>query len=174
MTVVVFAVSNFIQPILPPEVNSTLILLFASLVGVLGVFAAANEVVDFVTKILGAFHNPGHCKELNKATDTKLAFITIDTRPLLGGNGKVQIVPYCQFNNVGDLLDAIWLSFGDTIPPFTYEESWILRDIDTGRILTDIRRKTISGKPLSDERSLNELGIKPGMELEAIAVNKGL
>jgi len=53
-TLAVFLISNFIQPILPSSVNSTLVLFVASFVGVLGILAALNDIVELFQKILGS------------------------------------------------------------------------------------------------------------------------
>ena len=50
-TLVVFFVSYFVQPILPPDVNSALIIFIASLVGVLVVLGTFNESLEFFHKI---------------------------------------------------------------------------------------------------------------------------
>lgn len=50
-TIVVFAISNFIQPLLPSPVNSTVVLLVASFAGVLGALAAFNDIVELFHKL---------------------------------------------------------------------------------------------------------------------------
>ena len=51
LILIVFAVSRFIRPILPAEINDTLLLLSASVVGVLGVLASLNETVELIDKL---------------------------------------------------------------------------------------------------------------------------
>ncbi len=51
IVIVIWLISYFVQPILPPEYNRAGILFFASLVGVFGFFAILNDVVEFFHKI---------------------------------------------------------------------------------------------------------------------------
>lgn len=53
LTLIVFVVSQFIQPILPKEVNSGVLLLMASLLGVMAFLASLNEISDLVNKVFG-------------------------------------------------------------------------------------------------------------------------
>ena len=50
LTILVWAVSQFIQPILPPSINSGLVLIIAVFLGILGVLAQLNEVIELFQK----------------------------------------------------------------------------------------------------------------------------
>lgn len=56
-TLIVFGISKFVQPILPPFINSTLLLIVASFIGVLGVLAMLNDSVELVQKIFSKQNN---------------------------------------------------------------------------------------------------------------------
>ena len=51
---IAFFVGNFIQPILPPTVNSSLIIFVAAATGVVGIFAALNDIFELKDKIFGS------------------------------------------------------------------------------------------------------------------------
>lgn len=100
----------------------------------------------------------------------KISFLTFDSRPLLGQDGRVWEAPYDLSPNVADLLNDIYMALDNHVPPFTYEDNWILRDRSSGYIYVDIGTKW-SEKHFNkrwDERSLSEVGIMPGMHLEII------
>jgi len=99
--------------------------------------------------------------------------ITIDSTPLLGDRGVVWRVPYKQFRTIGGLLNSIWASLPrDTIKPYTYGQSWLLKD-DKGRILYNIGRTSTFarrvGRGQRDTRSLEEVEITRGTRLYVIS-----
>src|SRR5690242_15719458 len=50
LTLIVWAFSQFVQPILPPEISSTTIVFFLALVAVVGVLAGLNEILELLSK----------------------------------------------------------------------------------------------------------------------------
>jgi len=54
ITLTVFLIGSFVQPILPSSLNSALVLFVASLGSVLGALAALNEIVELFQRILGS------------------------------------------------------------------------------------------------------------------------
>jgi len=101
-------------------------------------------------------------------------FITIDSRPLLGKNGKIWQIAYSQYSMVSDLLDMIW-SFLDKygIPPYTYGVLWALREKESGKIFKEMGRTWASSfGSVLDFRNLSEVGISPGILLEVISLSK--
>jgi nucleoside 2-deoxyribosyltransferase len=99
-------------------------------------------------------------------------FLTFNTKPLLGSKGNVWQEPYEQFTTVSGLLDSIWFSFGGEIESMKYGIIWLLRDAHSYNEFKEIGRLWMAkqGKSL-DTRSLKEVGILPGMRLEAFRVN---
>jgi hypothetical protein len=97
-------------------------------------------------------------------------FLVIDSTPLLGANGEKWQVPYDQFPTVSDLLDNIWFSLRPHIESMNYGVKWALRDVASGQLYKEAGRrwaKNNLGHSL-DERSLEQIGITPGMRLEAV------
>ena len=89
----------------------------------------------------------------------------------LGGNGDV-ILPYPLFGTVSDFLDELYGHVSHVVPMNTFGIRWALRDSETGREFREMGR-TWAEKNLrthSDERPLEEVGIKPGMKVEAISL----
>jgi len=101
----------------------------------------------------------------------EINFITIDTRPLLGKRGKVWRTLYERYQHVSQFLDELWESLEPYILPYTYGIQWVLRDTDSGKIFQEMGRQYANsmGK-IIDSRSLQEVGLNPGMHLEAISI----
>lgn len=102
-------------------------------------------------------------------------FLTLDARLITGGMQAVQ-VPYDKFGTVSGLLDHIWITWlsGRGVPPFTYGRTWVLRDAGSKWVLRAAGRTWAQqcGRRL-DDRSLESVGIAPGMMLE-IALTHGV
>jgi len=96
--------------------------------------------------------------------------VTLDTRPLLGSDGERVQIPYPAFGTVSDFLDDLYRHVADAVPPLTFGVNWLLRDAATGALLTNMGRgwaKTHLNETV-DNRPIAEIGIRPGMVLEAI------
>jgi len=97
-------------------------------------------------------------------------FLTIDTRPLLKGEGTVLQLPYDQILTVSSLLDYVWSSMRQHIESMNYAVTWVVRDAVSGATFKDAGR-TWARKNTGiarDDRTLVSIGIKPGMKLEAV------
>ncbi|MEV5878324.1 hypothetical protein AB0L75_29695 [Streptomyces sp. NPDC052101] len=70
---------------------------------------------------------------------------------------------------VSHVLDTVYLTISDLVDAYTYGSQWILVDPTTGRRLTDIGSASLSpaGIPREDNRSLREIGVRPGSRLLA-------
>jgi hypothetical protein len=68
ITLIVFLVSRYIQPILPPEVNSEVVLFLAIFTTVLGVIASFNGIIELLDKFL---RNKPHIVKMLKAIKPK-------------------------------------------------------------------------------------------------------
>ncbi len=98
------------------------------------------------------------------------SFITIDSRPLVGDDGQIWQIPYNQYSTVSELLDSLWYLLKDySIPSMQFGTLWALRDMKTRKVFKEMGRTWASkhGQRL-DERSLSDVGLAPGIKLEAI------
>lgn len=101
----------------------------------------------------------------------EINFITIDTCPLLGKKGRVWRVLYERYRHVSDFLDDVWESLEPHILPYTYGIKWVLSDVDSGKIFNDMGRQYArSAGKFKDCRSLQEVGLNPGIHLKAIPI----
>jgi|GEM_PF-1753470 len=96
------------------------------------------------------------------------SFITVDARKLTGDDNDVYELPAGAFSTLNELTDEIYFSIDRYIHPFEYGYSWVLRRAEDNSIVKNARMitNTEPGIPISDERSLEEVGIYPGMVLE--------
>ncbi|HSS20118.1 MAG TPA: hypothetical protein VLL54_08585 [Pyrinomonadaceae bacterium] len=69
-----------------------------------------------------------------------------------------------------DLTNQIFWALKGAVQPFTYEKAWILRNKPTGKTLHKRRTEDGSIAPI-DIRCLKEVGVEPGMTLEALPLN---
>ena len=105
------------------------------------------------------------------------ALVEIDPGPLLGRACIPQLLPYDERQVVSEFLESIWQSFAAEtgIPRFKYGYLWVLRDKETGKLLSDMGRLWARQfRHDFDHRPLSETGIRPGMRLEAIRPPKRL
>ena len=94
-------------------------------------------------------------------------FISIDSRPLLGDkDGEIWQTPYDANLLVFHLVNEIWHSLVPRPKPYTYGAEWGLKNAKSNYIYKDI----IITQHKKDERSLIDVGIKPGMLIEVIPV----
>ena len=99
-------------------------------------------------------------------------FITIDSRPLVGKRGKVMSINY-NILDVTVLLDKIFLEMlYDAVDEQTYLKQWILMDRDSRKLFDNIgiaspttQHQFATLGSNYDNRSLYQVGIKPGMNL---------
>ncbi len=104
-----------------------------------------------------------------KATERvrEINFISIDSRTLLGDkDGDIWQVPYETDQLAIQLITEIWHSLFPRPKPYTYGTKWVLKDAKSNLIFKDI---TIT-QSKQDQRSLMDIGIKPGMRIEVIPV----
>ena len=100
------------------------------------------------------------------------AFLNIDKTPLVGKKGSSWVKLYEEFDTVQDLLNHIYSYIREIVPPYSYGKKWLLRDKETSKVFQDmgynmdIQRGT--WKIGSDNRGLEDVGIKPGMHLQVI------
>lgn len=98
--------------------------------------------------------------------------VLVDTRPLLGSDGRLLEVRDVHRLSVSDFLDEIWhdLSQMDDVPPYTYGTKWMLYRA-TGEALSELGRPYIESLGRKrDNRNLRKFAIQGGDLLE---VRKG-
>jgi hypothetical protein len=91
--------------------------------------------------------------------------IRVDTRPITGTNGAIQMIPYSGKTSMYDFLTGIFYSLADSVKPFTYGEAWALRNDETFEIYVGAESDSrVWMVDLTLERSV----FRPGMRLSAV------
>jgi hypothetical protein len=105
-------------------------------------------------------------------------FVTIDTGPLVGGDGRVWPVALASFSSLLNLMDHIWFEIGDYVEPYTYGTQWVLEDASTHKVLFPDAGFATDGSGYTAEAfiqsakylPLEKAGIHPGMSLRVVPV----
>lgn len=94
--------------------------------------------------------------------------ITIDARGFTGSKDAIYEYPMVVFPSLGDLTDEVYFRLSDYIEPYEYGYTWVLKKKGGGGVIKNARMITRSraGVPVGDVRTLSEVGITGGMELE--------
>ncbi len=94
---------------------------------------------------------------------------------MLANNGNTWQVPYERFDSVIDFLNDVYFSLSPNVPPYTYGETWILRDLKTRKLFNEIGQLWAEKHGMAqDSRNLKNVGIVPGMTLEVIYPSKDI
>lgn len=102
-------------------------------------------------------------------------FIAVDTSPILGARGGVRRIPFNPEVTVFEFLDDLWFSFSGHVPAYSYGTSWVLKDMATGALIMDAGRTWArQHNQAEDTRSLADIGLGPGMRLQAVRLEKAL
>ena len=147
---------------------------------------ASQETVDFLTKSLTPSASANSKAKVVKALESIAAttvqkiddsnFLLVDLTPL--GEPRQTRFAYVPQQQVNHFLDTLYFAINEishVVPPYTYEDLWTLRDHKTGKVFKDIGRDWARSKGLKeDTRLLSEVGIFPGMLLEAIPLKSRL
>lgn len=93
--------------------------------------------------------------------------ITIDARKFTGNQFALYKFPAAAFECLSDLTNEIYFKISDYVGPYQYGHSWQLIDAANSEAIKNVRMiaKIAPGRPLTDNRPLNEVGIKPGATL---------
>ncbi len=138
----------------------------------------STQVITELSRVTSQQGNPP-LKEIRRVLDAaavkaeeqirEQGFLTIDSHPLEGVDGRRWQVAYDRYSTVSELLDDIFFSFKIKIPSMSFGLRWFLRDAASGHIFTDIgRRWAARQNKVVDDRRLEQVGIKPGMTLEVV------
>lgn len=97
------------------------------------------------------------------------SFISVDLRAFKNELG-VQTYPVAALSDMGVLLDVVFFALNGAVEPYAYGQDWVLRNKADKKVIKGIRmlKQIPVGKPAPDHRSLEEVGITVGMELEAV------
>ena len=155
--------------------------LYSSIKETIHASITSNEIVNKLSQLARDHVNENAENQISQVLNSavgnaverilEINFITIDTHPLLGKKGRVWRVLYELYRHVSDFLDDVWESLEPNILPYTYGIKWVLRDVDSGKIFNDMGRQYAhSAGKYKDCRSLQEVGLNPGIHLEAISV----
>jgi hypothetical protein len=93
------------------------------------------------------------------------SFVAVDSRPLIGTNGRIIRITLDKYELVAEFLDDIFFALEGHVPPYTYGDTWILQDKNTGNTYEDIASGWGERR---DVRTLEEAGILSGMTLNVI------
>jgi hypothetical protein len=109
-------------------------------------------------------------KKITESIKTS-SFIAINARPLTGTD-DVFSLPYVAFPSLNSLTDEIYFLLEEHVRPFEYGHSWVLKG-ENGEIIKNSRMitNTPKGEPCPDLRSLQEVGILPGMTISVSKPN---
>jgi hypothetical protein len=168
--------------------------LFSEISNVVKSTVTEQNLIDAISKKLDQNMSDGEKQEIyglldnaaNRTVDTikSIAFISIDTRPLMGFNdGKVFEFIYEEYSNLFELLNDIWHLISPKVPAFTYGRLWILRKKSDGNII--LERDLGMMKDLLDSSDqlfsksldylsnvkLSDVGIHSGDSLEVVPCN---
>jgi len=100
--------------------------------------------------------------------------ITVDASKFLKDDHAVYTFPVAAFSTLSDLTDEVYFKLSPKVRAFHYGYSWVLRDACTGETVKNIRMLSDAepGVPLSDKRTLSEVGIRPGTTLTVEKPNR--
>ncbi|WP_373548449.1 hypothetical protein [Haliscomenobacter sp.] len=93
------------------------------------------------------------------------SFVEIDYNKIT--NGELNIIKFdlAEIQGIGDFLNAVYLAMSDFLPPFTYEEKWILVDIEGQKMYYKSRLDKLEN---IDKENLSKYNIVKGTKLEVM------
>jgi hypothetical protein len=122
------------------------------------------------TGIAGAVKSVA-AETVEKVHDT--SFLTIDSRLLLKSAGGVWQVGYANYSTVDEFLNDLWYLLtksGADLPARSFGLDWCLNDTQSGSKFANMGRAwaRLHGS-VTDNRTLQEVGILPGMHLSVVS-----
>jgi hypothetical protein len=105
--------------------------------------------------------------------------ISVDTRPIMGNDkGGVSEIYHNKYTSFLSILNTIWSSISDEMPPWTYGLRWAVQDSHSGKILLEEHFNSLFQQKfnsnfhaLLSQITWKEAGIVPDMELRTIPLN---
>lgn len=112
-------------------------------------------------------------RAVEKVTQAALAkvdasIVSVKTETLPGSAGEVLAIPYETNLPIQSVLDDIWFAISDVVPAYSYGKAWVIRDIHSKHIYDVGRTWARRNGFKEDKRSLINVGIVPGAELEVV------
>src|SRR5262249_44262265 len=95
-------------------------------------------------------------------------WVNVSLRRALGLRSRMLRLPCSTNTRVAAFLEAIWRAMSPRVGPYTYGKVWVLRETTTERVLDVGNAWARSHGVASDDRTLSEAGILPGMQLEVV------
>jgi hypothetical protein len=111
-------------------------------------------------------------KSAKRAQDLLDRMFTVSLKPIKPDLNDL-VLSVDAIRTFGDLTTQVFWGLKNSVPAFTYEKEWILRDTRSGELFLKMRNET-GEEAHRDQRSLRAAGITPGMTLEAIPVPSSL
>ncbi len=109
--------------------------------------------------------------ELRRSTvgEIEASALRFDARPLMGKTAPVWEEIYNEDTPVDSWLNRVAWRL-EPFPPYSYGTVWLLKDVSSGKIYDDIGSTWAKKQGMGqDNRLLNEVGIRGGMNFEVIA-----
>jgi hypothetical protein len=103
---------------------------------------------------------------------TETTYLSIDLSAFRGASFNSVLLPTRAYPTFDELTDDLYFMISEKVRPFAYGYDWIIQDKVTKKRFSNRRmiEGVPPGGPCPDQRSLEEVGIGPGMTLEVIPV----
>lgn len=107
-------------------------------------------------------------QRISKSIKTS-AFISVDASNLTGSREDIFDLPYVAFSSFDSLTNEVYFLIDGDVGPFEYGHSWVLKN-EKGEVIKNARMitGTKKGIPCTDNRTLKEVGILPGMTIRVV------
>lgn len=95
--------------------------------------------------------------------------VTLEVDPSFGYNEGEYRIDVSRERPVCSFLNDIYFILEPKVQPYTVGTAWALKDSETGEILHDLESDWSRGtSSVEDTRTLEEVGIRPGMKLQPV------
>ncbi|HUI79898.1 MAG TPA: toll/interleukin-1 receptor domain-containing protein [Bryobacteraceae bacterium] len=98
--------------------------------------------------------------------------VIIDSRVLMGSNGRLTRIGVSPNETVQSFLDAVYFEISPEVRAFTYGESWVLQNVRTNEIYDRIGIEYCRSKgKVRDDAPFSKIGIVPGDRLVVLPIH---
>jgi len=142
---------------------------------------AIANIETQMSSILAILESPSNAREKaarileGTVEAVRESVLQIDSRPLFGRKkGRVWEVSFDPETEMYSFLNNLYFTMQSSgLPAYTYGEVWALKDCQSDRMLIPAGQQwaELNGKD-EDRRTLKELGLRGGMELDVVALDK--
>lgn len=93
--------------------------------------------------------------------------LTVDASDFTGDPEKKFKFPIIAFDTIGALTNEVFFRLKPHVGAYEYGYSWVLRNVATNQVVETSRMITRSppGRPIADRRTLQQVGVGPGVTL---------